>query len=214
MAERVGGARTLARDRQAAKAAQAEADDAVEVNEDQRDTILAFVAGLKRPVGRRLVAQALRGSRAKPLLRRGLGSHPLHGALAALPEAAILRTVDALLAEGRLGKRGRKFPTVWMPDKPVRAAPVRGAAAGTPRPRRDQRTGLAARLADWRRKEAKKRRWKPYQVFPDATLNAIVAEQPRSRDALLALPGMGPVRVERFGDAILALLVGLPAMPP
>ena len=44
-----------------------------------------------------------------------------------------------------------------------------------------------------------------YVVFSDATLRAVAAGRPTSRDALLAISGIGPVKVERFGEAFLSL---------
>ena len=38
------------------------------------------------------------------------------------------------------------------------------------------------------------------------TLRAMVASRPRTADALLAVPGMGPVRLERFGADLLRIL--------
>lgn len=197
----ISEAREAARDRKAARVAKARADAAVSLEADQEQAILDFVDGLRKPVGRRAVALALKGSRAKDIKRRGLLKNPHHGALAGLPEEAILRAIDAMLEDGRLVKKGRKYPTVWMPDKRVRTA----AAAGTSS-RKPRRTGLAGTLATWRRAEARRRRWKPYQVFPDATLEAIVQARPASLEALEALPGMGPKRVERFGLDLLRLV--------
>ncbi len=43
-------------------------------------------------------------------------------------------------------------------------------------------------------------------MFNNATLAAIATARPRSRSALRDLPGVGPVKVERYGDAVLALV--------
>ena len=45
-----------------------------------------------------------------------------------------------------------------------------------------------------------------YVVFPDRTLSAIAAEAPQSRAALEAVHGMGPSRVEKYGEQVLALI--------
>jgi len=51
-------------------------------------------------------------------------------------------------------------------------------------------------------------------VCADATLREIAVVRPRSRDALLAVHGIGPVKVERFGDDILAIVAATPAPAP
>jgi superfamily II DNA helicase RecQ len=45
-----------------------------------------------------------------------------------------------------------------------------------------------------------------FVVFHDTTLAAVAEARPRDVPALLALPGMGPVKAERYGDALLAVV--------
>lgn len=65
---------------------------------------------------------------------------------------------------------------------------------------------LYAALVEWRGKLSRASGAPAYVVFNNATLAAIATARPRSRSALLALPGVGPVKVERYGDAVLALV--------
>lgn len=181
-----------------------QAEARVQLDPTAIDAVLAFVDGLRKPVGKRMVALGLRGSRAKPVKRLGLEQNPRFGALAELPESAVVRAVEELLAEGRLAARGKKYPTVWMPDKRVRSA--------TPSTRaRPRASGLEGALRDLRRKESRRRRTKPYVVFDDVTLKGIVAARPGSWDALAAVHGMGPKRLERYAGTILALVAEHPA---
>ncbi len=43
-------------------------------------------------------------------------------------------------------------------------------------------------------------------MLPDRTLWELVASRPRTTDELLAVNGIGPVKVEKYGAAFLALL--------
>ncbi len=45
-----------------------------------------------------------------------------------------------------------------------------------------------------------------YVIFPNTTLAAIASARPRSARALLEVPGIGPVKAERYGEAVLALV--------
>jgi superfamily II DNA helicase RecQ len=45
-----------------------------------------------------------------------------------------------------------------------------------------------------------------FVLFHDTTLAAVAEARPRDRHALLALPGMGPVKAERYGDALLGVV--------
>jgi ATP-dependent DNA helicase RecQ len=64
---------------------------------------------------------------------------------------------------------------------------------------------LAARLKGWRASEAKRLGVPAFLVLHDRTLNALAAARPANPHELLAIEGMGPSKVGRFGEAILAL---------
>ena len=62
------------------------------------------------------------------------------------------------------------------------------------------------RLRQWRAAEAKEQGVPGYVVFSDATLAALAAHRPTQRAALTAIQGIGDVKLERYGDAVLAVL--------
>jgi len=64
---------------------------------------------------------------------------------------------------------------------------------------------LAARIRDWRAAEAKRLKVPAYVVLHDRTLTALAQSRPKNPRELLAIDGMGPARVERFGEALLGL---------
>ncbi|HWG21875.1 MAG TPA: ATP-dependent DNA helicase RecQ [Terracidiphilus sp.] len=64
---------------------------------------------------------------------------------------------------------------------------------------------LAAKLKDWRAAEARRLGVPAYVVLHDRTLHALAALRPKSPHDLLAIEGMGPGKVGRFGAAILEL---------
>jgi DNA helicase-2/ATP-dependent DNA helicase PcrA len=45
-----------------------------------------------------------------------------------------------------------------------------------------------------------------YVVFADATLHEVAVAKPRSLPELAALKGVGPAKLERYGDEILGLV--------
>jgi ATP-dependent DNA helicase RecQ len=57
-----------------------------------------------------------------------------------------------------------------------------------------------------RRRLADERGVPAYVVFSDATLMAMAATRPTTPAGLLAVPGVGPVKLERFGEAFLEVL--------
>ena len=65
---------------------------------------------------------------------------------------------------------------------------------------------LAEQLRAWRRKRAEADGVPAYVVFNDRTLAALSERRPRSRGELLAVEGIGPSKLDRYGDELLALL--------
>ena len=177
------------------------ADLSVDLDDSQEQAVIDFVGALKRPVGRRLIALGLRGSKAKAAKKRGIPGNPHFGLLKSIPELAVLATIDTMLADGRLAKKGKKYPTVWLPNKPVRVK-----SDGPPKPRRGSKGPLHDALRNYRQRAARKRNWKPYQVFPNATLDAMMRDRPTTLTELGALPGIGPTRLSRFGTDLLEIL--------
>jgi superfamily II DNA helicase RecQ len=70
---------------------------------------------------------------------------------------------------------------------------------------------VLAELVAWRKTLARASGVPAQVIFHDATLAAVAEARPASRDALMALPGLGPLKVERYGDELLALVARLSA---
>lgn len=83
------------------------------------------------------------------------------------------------------------------------------ARARAPRPAPPSDPGDAAlfeALRGWRRERSKADGVPAYVVFPDTVLIALATQRPRTHAELLAVPGIGPTKLERYGDDIVALL--------
>ncbi len=65
---------------------------------------------------------------------------------------------------------------------------------------------LLDRLRSWRAAEASQQQVPAYVVFTDATLTAIAEHRPADRAGLVGIPGIGARKLERYGDAVLALI--------
>ena len=182
-----------------------------EIPEQALLTILAGVDRLTRPVGRINLAQALRGGRAKNLSRGGLKTMPEYGQLAQFSEDEVVAGIDKLLREERLQRTGGKYPTVWLPGKPIRERTAKagtGAANNTSNKKTGSRYGgsIARALDNYRKRTARSLGWKPYMVFQTKVMMAIQAQEPDSHAALDSISGLGPAKVDRFGDDILELV--------
>jgi DNA helicase-2/ATP-dependent DNA helicase PcrA len=61
-------------------------------------------------------------------------------------------------------------------------------------------------LRTWRLERAREREVPAYVIFTDATMEALAEALPRDTDELLAISGIGPDKIDRYGDLLLALL--------
>jgi DNA helicase-2/ATP-dependent DNA helicase PcrA len=68
----------------------------------------------------------------------------------------------------------------------------------------DQR--LYGALADWRKRRAQADEVPPYVVFHNTVLVAIADARPRSRSDLARIAGIGPAKLERYGDDVLRVV--------
>ncbi|NUW35178.1 ATP-dependent DNA helicase UvrD2 [Nonomuraea sp. SMC257] len=64
---------------------------------------------------------------------------------------------------------------------------------------------LLESLKAWRTATAKEGKVPPYVVFTDVTLQAIAERAPRTEQELLSIAGVGRVKLDRYGEAVLSL---------
>jgi RecQ family ATP-dependent DNA helicase len=87
--------------------------------------------------------------------------------------------------------------------KRSKSAGVEGAAEETPL------TGAAAELWEklraWRLEEAQRLGVRAFHILGNRTLREVALRAPRTVDELLSVPGIGPSKAERFGEAICRL---------
>jgi DNA helicase II / ATP-dependent DNA helicase PcrA len=72
-------------------------------------------------------------------------------------------------------------------------------------------TPAHAALRKWRLERARADGVPAYVVMHDATLAVLVERRPASRAELAGVPGIGPAKLDRYGDDLLAALAAAPA---
>jgi len=65
---------------------------------------------------------------------------------------------------------------------------------------------LLEALREWRLSESRERAVPAYVIFTDATLIAIAEQNPPDQEALLDIPGVGPRKLEAYGESLLDLI--------
>jgi len=141
-----------------------------------------------------------------------------------------------LTSVGR-GARDEELSGLGMVDPPKSAratkkktgtrqrSPKRSRTSGSARPAQSSRTsrkrkaasesypsdapaGLVDALKQWRLGKAKQRRIPAFRILTDRTLMAIAVEAPRDERSLLAIAGIGPTRMQKYGREILEITRG------
>jgi DNA helicase-2/ATP-dependent DNA helicase PcrA len=67
---------------------------------------------------------------------------------------------------------------------------------------------LFERLREWRIRVAGEQKVPAYVVFTDATLTALAERRPGRMEELAAIAGIGPRKLDMYGEAVLALIAG------
>ncbi|HJL16313.1 MAG TPA: ATP-dependent DNA helicase RecQ [Sandaracinaceae bacterium LLY-WYZ-13_1] len=185
---------------------------------------LSGVARAKRRVGLTAIAKHLHGDDDKQLQRWRLDRLSTHGLLAAHPTTWIQALLRRLLAAGLVDITPTRYPIPYLTpagvevmkgDSPVRVLPPppdtggrrRRARSRTKRePPPDMDEALFERLREARLALAKEKGVPAYVICHDRTLMEIAAGKPTDLVQLGKVPGMGPARLEAYGDRLLSVV--------
>ena len=109
---------------------------------------------------------------------------------------------------------------IYRGERSIEVRRERAVAAGAPRQRGGREGRNAAvealsgavrerfeKLRAWRRDRAAEQHVPPYVIFQDKTLLAIAEKPPVDLDALARVPGVGSGKLERYGAAVLAVVL-------
>ncbi|MCB9100468.1 MAG: HRDC domain-containing protein, partial [Anaerolineales bacterium] len=190
--------------------------------------VIDAVAKLGGALGRTGLAQFLSGSQAAWL--ETFTPHSAYGQLKYLSQRAIMDIIDALITDGQLKQTGGFRPKVVLADQttPV-SAPVKSdnpAQPPQPSPQRQadepilsnisSRDELAAplepdpalleALRQWRTEQARTQSVPPYIIFSNKILEAIAAQKPATPEDLRQIAGVGPAKLEQYGQAVINLV--------
>ena len=70
----------------------------------------------------------------------------------------------------------------------------------------DVEESVVERLRNWRLERSREDAVPAYVVLHDATLRELAALRPTTKGELAGVKGLGPVKLERYGDDLLAVL--------
>ena len=116
-------------------------------------------------------------------------------------------------ATGREGRRSRsRFLDGLVPAavRSVRVVPSEPA----PKTAAADRSPLSNALRAWRTARARADSIAPFIVFHDSTIEAIAERRPRTIPELRRVPGIGPMKLDRYGEEIVAIVTGADVQGP
>jgi ATP-dependent DNA helicase RecQ len=194
--------------------------------------------------GKNLIAQMLCGSGSARMSKLGLNKLSTFGLLRHLRQPEVITLIEGLIAAGCLqqvdidsyrpvvqltdfGSEVMKGKAQLGAELPIPAdllRRLRGDAASDREPapeetgRADSLAALDPRLLEalrqWRREEAVRAGLPHYQILSNTTIAELARRRPDSPEALLGIRGIGPAKLARFGEALLAVLAQGKVPPP
>jgi DNA topoisomerase-3 len=115
-----------------------------------------------------------------------------------VPEARSVRKPRAKSRNRATATGSRKGKSSGRETSPSKPAVDLDASTAPPR--------LVKALQDWRLAEARRRRTPAFRILSNRALLGIATAIPRDEEALLAVNGMGPTLVQKFGAQILEVI--------
>ncbi|MEM7621752.1 MAG: ATP-dependent DNA helicase RecQ [Planctomycetota bacterium] len=179
--------------------------------------VMSAVARTGQRWGAGHIADVVRGKSNEKVRRQGHHDLSVFGLLQDRSKVEVMAAIDQLTAAGALVTSGGDYDTlafgpsgmaVMKGEEEVSLARPQGAVrtrrrAEPARPLEGEERDLFEALRALRRELAEERGVPPYVVFSDATLRELCKTKPRTRGAMLETKGIGPAKMEAFGDAFL-----------
>ena len=177
------------------------------------------------------IVDIVRGSRSKTMLAYDAEDCPTYGRCKTRSKLSVTQLVKRLIDAGYLQIEGLDYPTlaitrigqeVLQGSRSVTLEKVPGETIQAPagKPTRERLLPAAVpksalvdhqlfeRLRRLRLELAEEEGVAPFVIFHDKTLRTIATHKPLTSAALLAIPGIGETKAERYGRRLLELLTG------
>ena len=188
---------------------------------------LCGVARVHGKFGIQAAAKLLRGAEDDRLNWSGLAQTPTFGTLEAYSEEWLLTLLRRCVTAGWVDFQGGQRPVVVLTEEgqdviherrpvrlllpPLKTIRVKGTASRSKSRSRssveidldESGRSLFEALRAWRVEMARKEHVPPYVIGSDRTLREVAAMRPESTGDLTLAHGIGPVKVAKYGDAIL-----------
>jgi ATP-dependent DNA helicase RecQ len=195
---------------------------------DSAMVVLRGMATMPFPMSRTGLSRALKGLPTSPVQA---DRFPLFGALGSWTAKKIRSVIDLLVEDEMVARdpqrgsrlrglteRGRlKLASAQTWEPAPQLQPGTMPAVSLPRAAQQRRQAFDAGLFDalraWRLETAHRLSLAAFKVFHDSVLRSIASERPRSLTDLRRVPGVGPHKLEAYGQEILDIVAAQPRTP-
>ena len=185
---------------------------------------LSCVARMRGKYGKSRVADVLIGSRNKNILSSNLNALSTYGLLSSWRKTAILDLLDSLARSGYTQLSLDEYPKLSLTREGVSTLQTKGeiyldfesAATNIDSAPKSRPPSIAAlppenqslyeELRRWRSEVSKTKGIPPYIVAHDSVLKSVAKTQPRDLRTLGSIPGIGPAKLQSYGEAILEVV--------
>ncbi|MCK8827377.1 DNA helicase RecQ [Natroniella acetigena] len=168
--------------------------------------ILSCVYKTDQRFGITTVACVLKGSKRQKILKLGFDQLSTYGLLRKHTIKEIKDLINFLIAEGYIRLTNSKFPVTKLTAKakPVLAGREEVYYKVRKKIKRiTSQNSLFSILREFRMKLAKKEDLPPYVIFHDSTLKEMAHQKPLTKEAMLEIKGVGPIKFQRYGKHFL-----------
>jgi ATP-dependent DNA helicase RecQ len=171
--------------------------------------VLSCLKRMGESYGKQLLAKVLAGSKEKKVKEFRFDQLSTYGLLKKWPQKEILQFIDYLISSGYLAAKNGEYPVLFLTDAGVQV--LKGELkVYRKEPKQVQRLAeddeLFEALRALRTDLASDVGVPPYVVFSDSTLKEMSQIKPKNRLEFLQIKGVGQNKLDKYGEAFMALL--------
>ncbi len=186
--------------------------------------LLGAVSQFDGKFGRSTISKLLIGSQAKQIQQWNLDRSPWYGKFKHYSAKVVDDWLKHLCAQKLLGVTIGEYPKLYVTQEGRHALKeeVWIALPGVGNSSKNAKSPLGetystsadparveacwTKLRDWRSQKARAAAAPPFLILPDATLRLLAEQQPQTLEQLPQVKGLGPKKIEQFGQELLAIL--------
>lgn len=171
--------------------------------------IFSCIVRMKERYGIALIAKVLKGSKDKKVMALRLDTLSTYGIMEEYTIKEIKDIITVLTADGYISFTEGEYPVIKLQQKAVLVLKNKEKVFQRVRKYKEKITvdnSLFQALSNLRKDISKREQVPPYIIFPDSTLREMSKYCPLDNTALLAIKGMGEIKLKRYGAEFLSLI--------